>query len=70
MCDTKLKECDAELCSLPPESGPCFAYFPRYFYNTTSGQCEQFIYGGCRGNRNNSQTVKECEAKCNGERSQ
>ena len=61
------KECDADLCSLPPETGPCLAYFRHYFYNTTSKQCEQFIYGGCRGNENNFETVEECEANCNGE---
>ena len=64
------KECDADLCSLPPKTGPCFAYFRRYFYNTTSKQCERFVYGGCRGNENNFETVEECEAKCNGERPQ
>ena len=24
----------------------------RYFFNATSGQCERFLYGGCRGNEN------------------
>ena len=33
-----------------------FSQFPkmtkRYFFNATSGECEKFLYGGCRGNEN------------------
>ena len=61
------KDCDSEVCSLSPEVGPCRAAFRRYFYNSTSDQCEQFIYGGCQGNDNNFETVEECEAKCRGQ---
>ncbi|XP_028404654.1 PI-stichotoxin-Hcr2e-like [Dendronephthya gigantea] len=52
------------LCSEKPESGICMAYFPRYFYNSTSGECEHFVYGGCQGNENNFQTLNECEQTC------
>ena len=64
-------ELEADLCSLPPVTGLCLAYFRRYFYNKMSEQCEQFVYGGCGGNDNNFETVEECEARCssgNGER--
>ena len=61
-------ECDSvDFCSLPPLTGPCFAYFPRYFFNSSSGECEQFIYGGCQGNDNNFNTVEICKAKCKGQ---
>lgn len=40
------------------------AYIPRYFYNSTSGQCEQFIYGGCGGNKNNFESVNDCQVVC------
>ena len=64
-------ECDSvDLCSLPPLTGPCKARFRRYFYNSSSGECEQFIYGGCQGNDNNFNTVKDCEAKCKGQSTQ
>ncbi|XP_052769423.1 papilin-like [Mya arenaria] len=52
-------------CTLPPKSGPCKAYFPRYFYNTTSCSCEKFIYGGCQPNENNFDTLDACEKACN-----
>jgi len=52
------------VCNLPPEIGPCDAYFPRYYYNSTTRSCEPFIYGGCSGNDNRFTTVAECEAQC------
>ena len=54
----------SRICSLTPETGPCKAYMPRYFYNQTSGQCDKFIYGGCQGNSNNFPTFEICQEKC------
>jgi len=42
----------------------CFGYFPRYFFNETSEQCEAFIYGGCFGNENNFERENDCKARC------
>ncbi|XP_071815953.1 uncharacterized protein [Apostichopus japonicus] len=53
-----------DLCSLAKESGLCLAYFPRYFFNSVSGQCEVFIYGGCGGNDNNFAKLEDCEDAC------
>lgn len=36
-------------CELEPDPGNCFAAMPRYFYNSSSGKCEEFIWGGCAG---------------------
>ncbi|XP_018346335.1 PREDICTED: PI-actitoxin-Afv2b-like [Trachymyrmex septentrionalis] len=52
------------LCLLPMKMGPCRADIPRYAYNSASGQCEQFIYGGCHANANNFKTMSECEMTC------
>lgn len=58
----------ADICALQPLNGngrfTCFAYFPRYFHNSTSKRCEVFIYGGCGGNENRFDTKEECEQFC------
>ncbi|VDN20225.1 unnamed protein product [Dibothriocephalus latus] len=41
-----------------------YAYFRMYGYNSTSGHCEQFIYGGCGGNDNRFESLEECKDKC------
>ena len=51
-------------CDQPREAGPCRAAKPRWFFSKQSGSCEQFLYGGCRGNNNNFATRDECEARC------
>ena len=38
-------------CELPFETGPCRGMFPSFYFNQSSNQCEEFIYGGCKGNR-------------------
>ena len=51
-------------CHLPSEVGPCKGRFPRWFFNTSSSQCELFIYGGCHGNQNQFGTLNECIDLC------
>jgi hypothetical protein len=34
-----------DICGLEAITGLCRAYFPRFFFNKTSGVCEEFIYG-------------------------
>uniref|UniRef100_A0A8C6Y6R3 BPTI/Kunitz inhibitor domain-containing protein n=1 Tax=Naja naja TaxID=35670 RepID=A0A8C6Y6R3_NAJNA len=51
-----------EFCHLPPEHGPCLAingYFPRFYYDPVSNECQMFIYGGCQGNANRFETKDE-----------
>ena len=52
------------VCNASPETGPCLAYFPSFFYNSTSGKCERFVYGGCQGNANRFGTEQQCNNKC------
>ena len=58
---------ERDICSLPPETGPCRALIPRWFFNADSGRCEEFAYGGCQGNSNNFQTAEACAEACPGE---
>ncbi len=55
-----------DTCDLEPVTGPCLAYFPSYFYNSTTGNCEMFVYGGCQGNDNRFETVSDCLEACGG----
>ena len=52
------------VCSLEPETGPCRGGFRKFFYNSTTDQCELFIYGGCGGNDNRFDTRSECISAC------
>lgn len=36
----------------------------RYGYNQETEQCEEFTYGGCRGNRNAFMSMEECVNSC------
>ena len=51
-------------CTLPSDKGPCKASILRWYFNTQAGECQVFSYGGCRGNKNNFQSRKECEKGC------
>jgi papilin len=64
VCPEKPTTTEDEVCSLPAFTGPCKAYFKRFYFDKTTGSCEEFVYGGCQSNGNNFNTVEECEAKC------
>jgi len=51
------------LCNLNKKTG-CEAAIPRFFFNKKTGKCEKFIFGGCRGNKNNFEKKTSCEITC------
>nr|XP_046181756.1 tissue factor pathway inhibitor 2-like [Oncorhynchus gorbuscha] len=53
-----------EVCQLQVDVGPCKVYLQRYYYNTFTQQCEEFIYGGCQGNANNFMSFLACQKAC------
>ncbi len=46
------------------DPGPCLSYMTRWYFNTETRRCEQFVYGGCQGNRNKFLTERECISEC------
>ncbi|XP_021047630.1 kunitz-type protease inhibitor 3 [Mus pahari] len=52
------------ICTLPNDNGECRAVFVRWYYNSETGKCAWFHYGGCRGNDNNFLTKSQCQAVC------
>lgn len=50
-------------CSSEPATGICKAAIQPFYYDPTTQTWKKFIFGGCsvEGNRNNYETVNECE---------
>ncbi|XP_064417188.1 kielin/chordin-like protein [Latimeria chalumnae] len=59
-----------QACSMPKAEGQCNGALEkeepgrRWFYNTQSGRCEEFIFSGCRGNSNSFRSREECIQHC------
>lgn len=51
-------------CDQPMEAGPCSGSFERWYFNKEADRCEPFIYGGCKGNKNNYATEAACKHHC------
>ena len=55
-----------DFCFMAPASGPCKYYFVRYYFDAITGECEDFVYGGCGGNGNNFEDIESCLRTCVG----
>ena len=52
-------------CKLTPDTGPCLAAIPKYYYDQNDKKCKEFTYGGCAGVVPFN-TLEECKAcECN-----
>ena len=51
-------------CKLPQETGPCRAAFQKFHFDSESGTCKEFIYGGCDGNENRFDSKEDCLRAC------
>ncbi|CAM4614137.1 kunitz-type protease inhibitor 2 isoform X2 [Lepidochelys kempii] len=56
----------SESCAAPRLTGPCRAAFPRWYYDPAAQACKQFVYGGCKGNKNNYLQEELCLRQCRG----
>ncbi|KAF8764746.1 Tissue factor pathway inhibitor like protein [Argiope bruennichi] len=55
-----------DICYLDPDLGGCNTFNIKYFYNRFTGECHEFVFGGCLGNNNNFETLEECQEFCAG----
>uniref|UniRef100_A0A158PC33 Kunitz/Bovine pancreatic trypsin inhibitor domain protein n=1 Tax=Angiostrongylus cantonensis TaxID=6313 RepID=A0A158PC33_ANGCA len=51
-------------CVQNQESGVGSAQLTRFYFNKLNKLCEKFVYFGAGGNRNNFQTLEECQTQC------
>ena len=51
-------------CLLTPRAGACKDTFSRFYYDPEQRECLEFRYTGCRGNKNNFMTHRECISTC------
>ncbi|KAK2588182.1 hypothetical protein KPH14_004223 [Odynerus spinipes] len=69
-CNAQIKSCDftkeeaEEICSEPMSVGSCDGNTLRVYFDKHDGQCHQFRYTGCKGNRNNFPTKQDCYTVC------
>ena len=54
-------------CRLPSEEGQCRGNLQRWHFDSSTGRCRTFTYGGCQGNRNNFGSEAECMNSCRSE---
>lgn len=55
-----------EYCAAKAVTGPCRAAFLRWYFDAEKNSCDNFIYGGCRGNKNSYLSKEACMQRCFG----
>ncbi|KAG6445851.1 kunitz-type serine protease inhibitor A [Manduca sexta] len=53
-----------DYCYLQPHSGVCLAFYTWYYYDINQETCKTFVYGGCGGNANRFDTIRNCLRDC------
>ena len=55
----------SDICFEQKASGPCRAFLPSIYYNSLTGTCDCFVFGGCQGNQNSFSSMSQCMSTCN-----
>ncbi len=63
MMPTEPAEISEDACKVEPDPGLCRAAFVKYYFNSETQTCEQFIWGGCQGTVPFN-TLSECQMQC------
>ncbi|XP_073465003.1 kunitz-type protease inhibitor 1 [Aquarana catesbeiana] len=58
------KEQTEEYCLAPMKVGRCRGSFRRWYYNPDVNECEEFVFGGCKPNKNNYVQKEDCSQAC------
>jgi len=53
-----------ENCKLPKRAGPCKAMIRQYYFDQQADECLEFMYGGCKGNKNRFNSKGQCQVIC------
>ncbi|XP_072031734.1 papilin-like isoform X2 [Amphiura filiformis] len=65
-CDIMCSTVNKDPCTLPRDPGRCNKTPTRmYYFDQSSGLCEQFYYSGCHGNPNRFRDIRSCQETCN-----
>jgi hypothetical protein len=51
------KKLSSVICQLKKDTGYCKAYFPKFYFNSSTKRCEAFVWGGCGGKLNFKQYI-------------
>lgn len=55
-------------CLEDPDPGRCRMEISRWYYNPREGNCQEYKYSGCGGNRNSFVTMESCMETCHNKR--
>ncbi|XP_073996018.1 proteoglycan-like sulfated glycoprotein papilin isoform X3 [Rhodnius prolixus] len=58
------KQTFIDICAMNKDPGPCLKQIPSWHYDSATGRCKQFFYGGCEGNANRFMSEEQCERQC------
>ncbi|KHJ89994.1 Kunitz/Bovine pancreatic trypsin inhibitor domain protein [Oesophagostomum dentatum] len=60
------RQISVDPCTQDQESGVGSAQLTRFYFNKNTKLCEELVYFGAGGNRNNFLTLEECQSQCPG----